>query len=186
MNFLTILVVEDDPSIRSLMRIHLERSTLFKCRIVEQDSIEGALGILEHNGIDVVVLDAVLPGHKGIEYSIREIRKVSEKVAICALSAYFTFEEALRATEQGADRCEEKTNEAIEHLAWSLAIAVTRRAQVNKEKEVLLARIALLEKPSLSSPSHPWWKRRSFWVKAVVATGAIAGAIITIAKALSK
>jgi DNA-binding response OmpR family regulator len=68
-----ILVVDDDPLIRRLLRASLEREGF---EVVEAASGEEALDRCERNLPDLVLLDVVLPGIDGVEV-LRRLRAAS-------------------------------------------------------------------------------------------------------------
>ncbi len=59
-----VLIVDDEPSARALMRAAVEALPL-SCRISEAEDSETALRIAESTRPDVVLLDIVLPESKG-------------------------------------------------------------------------------------------------------------------------
>ena len=60
----TVLVVEDDPDIRELLRFTLERAGL---KVVEAESGEDALTVLDGPQPRVAIIDWMLPGINGVE-----------------------------------------------------------------------------------------------------------------------
>jgi two-component system, OmpR family, KDP operon response regulator KdpE len=60
----TVLVVDDDPSLRLLCRVNLE---LEGHRVVEAGTISEAEAALDNGGVDVVLLDLHLGNERGIE-----------------------------------------------------------------------------------------------------------------------
>ena len=77
-----ILVVEDNPDIRSLLVEILEEENLI---VTGVKSGADALEIVEHQVIDLVILDLVLPDASGIAL-ISQIRSRRSKTMILALS----------------------------------------------------------------------------------------------------
>ncbi len=59
----TVLVVDDDPSLRLLCRVNLE---LEGYAVVEAGSIDEAETALENGGVDVVLLDMHLGNERGV------------------------------------------------------------------------------------------------------------------------
>jgi DNA-binding NtrC family response regulator len=59
----TVLVVDDDPSLRLLCRVNLE---LEGYAVVEAGSIQEAESALDNGGVDVVLLDVHLGNERGI------------------------------------------------------------------------------------------------------------------------
>jgi two-component system OmpR family response regulator len=60
-----ILVVDDEPDIRTLLRIALERVDGFE--VVAVDSGAGAIEAFAASRFDVVLLDVMMPGMDGLE-----------------------------------------------------------------------------------------------------------------------
>ncbi|WP_090675810.1 response regulator transcription factor [Paenibacillus tianmuensis] len=69
----TVLVVEDDPEIREVIRLYLEKNNY---RVLLATSGEEALQIAEAERPDLAILDVLLPGRNGFEVC-RELRAVS-------------------------------------------------------------------------------------------------------------
>ena len=67
----TVLVVEDDVSLRLLCRVNLE---LEGYRVLEAETLATARDLLEHEGPDVVLLDVHLGQEDGREL-LRELRR---------------------------------------------------------------------------------------------------------------
>ncbi len=59
-----VMVVDDDPRVRELVRAALEPHS---CEIILCESGEAALEQLQRNPVDVIVLDLVMPGLSGVE-----------------------------------------------------------------------------------------------------------------------
>lgn len=79
---LSILVIDDDETIRVLLRTILERAGY---RVV--DAPDGNKGIrrYQESPTDLVITDLIMPGKEGIE-TIRELRKKFPHVKIIAVS----------------------------------------------------------------------------------------------------
>ncbi len=60
----TILVIEDEESIRKFVKINLERANF---KVLDAGSGEEGIDIARNNKIDIVVLDIMLPGMDGYE-----------------------------------------------------------------------------------------------------------------------
>jgi CheY-like chemotaxis protein len=78
----SILVIDDDETIRVLLRTILEREGY---RVV--DAPDGNMGIrrYQESPTDLVITDLIMPGKEGIE-TIRELRKKFPHVKIIAVS----------------------------------------------------------------------------------------------------
>jgi DNA-binding NtrC family response regulator len=92
----TVLVVDDEPSIRLLCRINLE---LEGYRVLEAGSLEEARRALEDETVRVVLLDVHVGADDGREL-LRELRDVYPGVQVALLSGSATREQIAR---EGAD-----------------------------------------------------------------------------------
>jgi two-component system, OmpR family, KDP operon response regulator KdpE len=94
----TVLVVDDEPPIRRLLRTTL---TAAGYRVAEAETASAGLHSLAVEKPDLVILDLGLPDHSGIEL-IAEIRKAS-RVPIVVLSARHDERAKVAALDLGAD-----------------------------------------------------------------------------------
>jgi len=78
----TILIIDDEPEIREVLRVFLERSGL---RTVQaENGVQGYTMFLT-NEIDLVITDLLMPEQEGIE-TILQIRNEHPTVPIIAMS----------------------------------------------------------------------------------------------------
>lgn len=94
----TILVVDDDKSIRDALQMILEYEH-YEMEFAENGS--QALEKLEQNQIDVVLLDVKMAGMDGIEV-LTKIRKKYEHLPVIMISGHGNIETAVEATKLGA------------------------------------------------------------------------------------
>jgi two-component system, OmpR family, alkaline phosphatase synthesis response regulator PhoP len=96
-----ILVVEDEPSIRTLLRLHL---SLANFDVEESDDGADALDLARSDKFALVLLDVMLPGLDGLTLC-RAIRTLGANVAtpILMLSARGTEADKVLGLESGAD-----------------------------------------------------------------------------------
>jgi len=78
----TVLVVDDEPSLRLLCRVNLE---LEGFRVLEAATLTTARALLDQNGIDVVVLDVHIAGEDGREL-LDELRDSDSPVRVLMLT----------------------------------------------------------------------------------------------------
>jgi len=97
------LVVDDEPDLRRIVRMTLERSDLGLTVITAQDA-EEALALAQLERPDVVILDLSMPGMDGFELC-RRLRKDSatQAVPIVILTGMSTPDRIARGREAGAD-----------------------------------------------------------------------------------
>jgi len=93
-----ILVVDDDPEIRSLLQAYLEKNGY---RVSSAGDGRGMKALLERSRIDLVVLDIMLPGEDGLTLC-RELRARSP-LPIIMLTARGDDTDRIVGLEMGAD-----------------------------------------------------------------------------------
>jgi two-component system response regulator MtrA len=93
-----LLIVEDDPSLREVIRLGLEAGGF---RIVTADNGPSALLTFASSRPDLVLLDIMLPGLDGIAVC-RELRRIS-LVPIVMLTARASTSDVVEGLEAGAD-----------------------------------------------------------------------------------
>ena len=79
---ITVLVVDDDPSIRLLCRVNLE---LDGCTVLEAGALNEARELLTDNSVDVVLLDVHVGRDDGREL-LRELRRSSPGTPVAFLT----------------------------------------------------------------------------------------------------
>src|SRR5215471_3022510 len=94
----TVLVVDDEPPIRRLLRTSLAAAGY---RVLEAEDAAGAMCSLPAEKPDLVILDLGLPDQSGVEL-ITEVRKTST-VPIVVLSARHDERSKVEALDRGAD-----------------------------------------------------------------------------------
>ena len=118
-----LLIVEDDPSLREVIRLGLEGEGF---RTVTAEDGPGALIAFASHKPDLVLLDVMLPGLDGFAVC-RELRKIS-LVPIVMLTARTSTEDVVDGLESGADDYVTKPFEFPELVAR--VRSVLRRASV--------------------------------------------------------
>lgn len=126
----TILVVEDELSIRSFVCLNLRRK---QYEVLEADSGEKALELLKINQIDIVLLDIMLPGMDGFQVC-EEIRNLSPLMGVIMLTARSQDEDKVKGLIQGADDYLTKPFRMAELEAR--IISLLRRLNYKSVKEV--------------------------------------------------
>ena len=104
---LTVLVVEDEPVNRALLRAVLERSETDRirdCDIVEAADLAEARGSLAAQRFDVVILDVRLPDGSGLTLA-RELAQQpsSDRQSVIVMSASVLPAERAEALDTGCD-----------------------------------------------------------------------------------
>ena len=99
----TILVCDDEPSLRELMRISLDTGPAY--RFVEAGDGSDAIELLESTRPDLILLDVMMPGTHGIAVleHLRALAGLSETPVI-VVSAFASPADRQQAIEAGATR----------------------------------------------------------------------------------
>lgn len=98
-NHMNILVIEDNPSIRKMIQIFLERE-----KFTLDQAAEGLSGFEKARSkkYDLILLDLNLPGKSGFEI-ITSLRSLKIQIPILVISARTSLEDKLMALNLGAD-----------------------------------------------------------------------------------
>lgn len=98
MNSATVLIVDDEPQIRRVLRTTL---TSHGYAVMEARSGDEALEQIRHEHVDLILLDVNMPGRSGLE-TCREIRGSSD-IPIIMLTVRNTERDKVQALDAGAD-----------------------------------------------------------------------------------
>ena len=130
MNTATILIVEDDPSLISLLKqnLHFEGYQVLEART----GTEG-LRIAETAEPDLIILDLMLPKMSGIQLC-KQVRSTGNKVPILMLSAKGETHDKIKGLRTGADDYLTKPFDLLELLARIEAL-LRRIPQINTYKD---------------------------------------------------
>ncbi|MBK1720368.1 phosphate regulon transcriptional regulator PhoB [Thiocystis violacea] len=97
----TILVVDDEPDIREVMRFALENSEF---RVMEAGHADDARKLLSNESPDLILLDWMLPGRSGLELAQQLKQNPKTKgVPIIMVSARGEEEDRVKGLDTGAD-----------------------------------------------------------------------------------
>ncbi len=94
----TILVVEDEELMRSILRRLLEGAGY---HVVTADSAESALAAFGENDISVTITDIKMSGMDGIEL-LDEIKRIDDDALVVIMTAYSSVDSAVAALRKGA------------------------------------------------------------------------------------
>lgn len=106
-----ILIVDDEPGIREIIRMNLELAG-YEC--LEAEDGDKAIELLENNMIDIVLLDIMLPKKDGYQVSEEFINR---KIPVIFLTAKENTLDKVKGLKLGADDYITKPFESIELLA---------------------------------------------------------------------
>ncbi|EJR80224.1 response regulator transcription factor [Bacillus cereus group sp. MYBK249-1] len=129
----TILVLEDELTIRSFIVLNLQRAGF---NVLEASTGEEALALFrEHQAIDIALLDIMLPGIDGFEVC-RKIRNINKQLGIIMLTARVQNQEKVQGLTLGADDYIEKPFSPMELIARIQSLL--RRINLNTEDSDLI------------------------------------------------
>ncbi len=94
-----ILVIEDDKALALGLRINLEAEGF---NVIHKISAEEGLAVLDETGIDLVILDVMLPGIDGFQ-ALERIRQQDPKLPVLMLTARSAIEDRVAGLKGGAD-----------------------------------------------------------------------------------
>src|SRR6202161_3859305 len=159
-----VLLVEDKPELRAMLRKFLERSGY---SVDEAPDGNTAIDKVRARRYLVVLSDLKLPGASGIDV-LREARKVDASLAVILVRAYGSVEEAVTAMKEGAFDFVQKPVD-LDHLKLLLERAA-------KQQELLRENLLLREEYALHYGfprivgEHPSMKDASQMTQRVAAT----------------
>ena len=125
-----VLVVEDEPVLRDVMRMRL--SSDFGVAVA--DSAEEALGLIEQDQPDVMLVDKNLPGMSGLEL-LRLVKDRFPECEVILITGYASVESALQATRLGAFDYLVKPLESIDIAAEKIRRANEKRNLVRQRSQ---------------------------------------------------
>jgi DNA-binding NarL/FixJ family response regulator len=100
---LTVVVVDDEPDVRALVRHQLERDGRFDV-VGEAEDGEQAVRLVEQHHPDAVVLDLWMPVRSGLE-ALPDIVKVSKDTRVIVYTAATDGQSRREAIALGAHAC---------------------------------------------------------------------------------
>lgn len=127
-----ILLVDDDPNIRQLVRLYLEKEGF---EVAEADRGDEALKAFKASPPNLLLLDLMLPGMDGF-HVCREVRKISNIPIIMLTAKDETFDKVL-GLELGADDYVVKPFDTKELVARIKAVIRRYQAGDVPEKELV-------------------------------------------------
>ncbi len=96
---INVLIVEDNESLRKLMKIHLDRAGY---RVFEAADGEEALAVLDKTAIHLIVADIMMPRMDGYELT-GELRSAKIRIPILIVTAKESMEDKRTGFKKGAD-----------------------------------------------------------------------------------
>lgn len=133
----TILIVDDNPDILTVLRANLE---LHRLRVLTAASCQEAQRSLEENRPDLVVLDRMLPDGDGVNLC-KQWRQQERSLPVILLTARDTVSDKVLGLESGADDYVVKPFEPLELIARIKACL--RRLKPEGREKLSLGEFAL-------------------------------------------
>lgn len=134
---LRILIVEDNPSMKKLMKARLVQEGYL---VLEADNGLKALTLLESEHVDLIISDLMMPVMDGFEL-IELLRSAGSQVPILVITAKESFEDKEKGFQVGTDDYMVKPihmNEMILRVG-----ALLRRAKIANERKLTFGRVVL-------------------------------------------
>lgn len=132
----TILIVEDDEMVRLLTKTHL--IPLYK--VIEASNGEEALEVLDHEHIELLIVDIQMPGMDGYEL-MRSLRDSGDQRPAIMLTAMNTFAHKKEGFAAGVDDYLTKPIN-YEELVWRIE-AILRRTRIANEKKIQIGKFSM-------------------------------------------
>lgn len=133
-----ILVVDDEPKMRNLIRIYLQNAGY---SVQESANGQEALHSLQQSQPDVVILDIMMPGMDGFEICAK-VRDKLPAIPILMLTARTSVEDKVSGLSEGADDYLTKPFDGRELVARVQALI--RRAYSGEEERITFEEIGLV------------------------------------------
>ncbi|WP_088091504.1 response regulator transcription factor, partial [Bacillus wiedmannii] len=126
----TILVLDNEITIRSFITLKMKHAGF---NVLETDTGEKALDLLENHNVDIIILDVMLPGIDGFQVC-KQIRKNNEKIGIIMLTSRVQGKDQVHGLTIGADDYIKKPFNIIELVARVQSL-LRRVKETKKDKE---------------------------------------------------
>ncbi len=133
-----ILLIEDERPVRELTKVKLKD----KYEIIEAEDGLKALDLLDHDHVDLIIVDVMMPNMDGYEF-VSELRAMEDNTPIIMLTAMDSFSHKKKGYNLGIDEYLTKPIN-YEELTWHIE-AILRRYKINSEKEIVLGDFSISE-----------------------------------------
>lgn len=132
----TVLIVEDDKNTRLLTKSRLKS----QFNVIEAENGLEAITILEHQQVDIIVADIMMPYMDGYQF-LKTVREEGNLIPVILLTAKQTFEDKKVGFASGTDDYMTKPIN-YEELLWRIQ-ALLRRARINSENRIVIADVLI-------------------------------------------
>ncbi len=130
-----VLIVDDEATLRKALRSSLTASGF---AVEEARNGEEALGTVQQQSFDLILLDVAMPGISGIE-ACKRIRGIAPRMGIVMVTVRDQEDDKVRALEAGADDYVTKPFRLRELIARLRAVLRRTRAQESAEPVIFEA-----------------------------------------------
>lgn len=127
----TILLIEDDAAVRLLTKARLHD----RYHILEAGNGEEALDVMDHQHVDLMIVDIMMPKMNGYEF-VDTIRQEHDMTPVIMLTAMDTFAHKKKGYQLGIDDYLTKPIN-YEELEWHIE-ALLRRAKIASENRIVI------------------------------------------------
>ena len=132
-----ILVVDDDKNIRFVMREVLESQSY---TVFTASNGQKALDVLLHEHIDLEIVDIMMPGMNGYEFT-KETRQINQEMPILMISAKQLPEDRKKGFLAGIDDFMTKPIDPEEMMLHVKALL--RRSKIVSERKIIIGEVVL-------------------------------------------
>jgi two-component system phosphate regulon response regulator PhoB len=127
-----ILIVEDEPEIREMIRYILEPLSF---QVSESDNAQDARRLISQSDFDLILMDWMLPGRSGLEFTKELKQKNRISPPIIMLTARADETDKVKGLDSGADDYVTKPFSPRELVARINAV-IRRTGELNEEKAI--------------------------------------------------
>ncbi|MBI4816908.1 MAG: sigma-54-dependent Fis family transcriptional regulator [Deltaproteobacteria bacterium] len=128
-----VLVVDDDLSTRQFLELHLEE---MNARVILAETGKEAISALESGGIDLVLLDYVLPDLTGLEV-LEQVKRLCRDAVVVVMTAHSNVQNAVEMMKEGAFHYTQKPLDLADILEE--VAQATESARLRREVKLLRA-----------------------------------------------
>lgn len=131
----TVLILDDDPDLRKLLCYQISKAGF---NILEAETVQNALGVLEKNQVDVVLSDVFLPDGNGVELT-QVIKAAYPVIEVIVITGEGRIKDGVKAIKNGAFDYlvkSEDTDTLIQLLTQAAESVAVKKRINDLEKEV--------------------------------------------------
>lgn len=133
-----VLIIEDDSSARLVTKLHLRN----EYQVVEAANGMEAMELLEHQSVDLIIADVMMPKMNGYEF-VEQFRMMDKITPVLLLTAKKEWKDKKMGFAIGIDDYMTKPVN-YEELQWRIR-ALLRRAKISNEKQIIIGDVVISE-----------------------------------------